>query len=160
MTLKSLFPAVLLALALACESESPSSFEDRTDYQRIQGIMGSPVNAATLTELNILLGRNPGAPFKMMQTFEQEEGAFLIDGNTGEKLWATVAASQDSGDVVCQFDNGGSIEEYNEFIGCRQSNSDCDMGFNTDLHVNTKTGTVTVVITELLVICQESLSGD
>ena len=146
----------MLALLMGCDAETPAAFDKPVGYEAVRDIMDSPIDESTIARLNIALGRDADARVHVASVLSQGE-VLIMDNSTGEKLWATIAASGGGDDVVCTFENGGSIGEYNDFVSCQQAHPDCDLQIQTENHI--QGNSVTVVITELQIVCQESLIG-
>ncbi len=149
-------------LLVGCEPESPTALDSPpTGFEAIREIMNSPVDETTIARLNAALGRPTDAPLvHVTKNGFVGETVVFTNPNTGESLRGVVARSgSGSQDVVCSFTNGGQREDFEEFLNCADRHPECDIGFETDVHVDTGAGTVTVVITEVQVICEGNPIG-
>ena len=156
------FTLTLLALLLvSCEPESPAALDSSpTGFEAVREIMNSPVDETTIARLNTALGSPADAPMVHVRKnpFAGKD-VIVTDANTGESFRTTIVSGSGRGqEVVCSFTNGGSINDYNDFVACRDEHDDCSTRMYTDV-IHDPNGTTTVIVTELEVVCEASLNS-
>ena len=114
----------VLVSTVACGNEVPTTPEaPPSSFAAVQAVMAAPFDyRTTVAKLNNAMGREIDAPMAVVMSWQL----------SSEILWTVAESTRDSAEVgrpaisaygpdpVCESENGGSAEEWDEYVDCAE----------------------------------------
>lgn len=149
--------AAVLVSTAACGNEAPTTPETPpSSFAAVKAVMAAPFDHTTVAKLNSAMGRDIDAPMAVVMSWQL----------SSELLWTVAEGTRDVAEVgrpavsaygpdpVCEFENGGSAEEWREYVDCAENaKGDCKHELLTSVDVDGD-GIARVTIDGLHVHCK------
>ena len=122
---RTVLVAVLLAAAsCTMSSDAPTALDirDISEFERITALLSAPADATTIGRLNEATGLPPDAVVSKftMAGMSEDDVAGIVSVRHRSTFDGEVEADGGGPDFECEWINGGTLEDYNEYRECRE----------------------------------------
>ncbi len=115
----------VLVSTVACGNEAPTTLEALpSSFATVQAVMAAPFDyRTTVAKLNNAMGREVDAPMAVVMLWQLSSEILwtVAEGRRDAAEVGRPAVSAYGPDPVCEFENGGSAEEWDEYVHCAEA---------------------------------------